>query len=171
MTNEYLAQMFRYNAWANGKTLEACAALPDDVLDEQAAGMEWSLRRTLVHLIGGQDTFLHRLQGAGAPRDEVWDRDPNAWPGFEFLRSALERSNEALVAAAESADVDELVRLPAFRGSPYRAKASFLLLHALEHGIEHRTQINITLRQAGLEPPDLDSWAYAGGMEGLVVQG
>ena len=73
--------------------------------------------------------------------------------------------------AAEAADVDDLVRLPAFMGNPYRAKASFLLLHALEHGIEHRTQINITLRQAGIETPDLDSWAYAADTPGLVVEG
>ena len=32
---------------------------------------------------------------------------------------------------------------------------------AFEHGMEHRTEIKVTLAQAGVETPDLDGWFYS----------
>jgi uncharacterized damage-inducible protein DinB len=49
---------------------------------------------------------------------------------------------------------------------PWQAKAfrypmSFFLLHALEHGVEHRTEIKVTMAELGVERPDLDGWPYS----------
>jgi uncharacterized damage-inducible protein DinB len=41
---------------------------------------------------------------------------------------------------------------------------SFFLTHALEHGVEHRTEIKVALSQLGVATPDLDGWAYATAM-------
>jgi len=49
----------------------------------------------------------------------------------------------------------------AFMGKRYRYPKSFFLLHAIEHGVEHRTQVTMTMASLGLETPDLDGWAYA----------
>ncbi len=49
----------------------------------------------------------------------------------------------------------------AFMGKRYRYPKSFFLLHAIEHGVEHRTQVTMTVAGLGRETPDLDGWAYA----------
>ena len=46
-------------------------------------------------------------------------------------------------------------------GKSHRYPKSFFLMHAIQHGIEHRTQIGTTLAQLGREAPNLDSWAFA----------
>lgn len=56
---------------------------------------------------------------------------------------------------------DAEVTLPPFQGALYRTRKSFVLLHALYHGIEHRGQVCTTLTAIGLSPPDLDGWGFA----------
>src|SRR6266850_788509 len=55
---------------------------------------------------------------------------------------------------------DEIVALP-YQGKTYEYPKSFFLLHAIEHGVEHRTEIKVTLALIGIETPDLDGWFYA----------
>jgi uncharacterized damage-inducible protein DinB len=33
-------------------------------------------------------------------------------------------------------------------------------LHCLEHGVEHRTEIKVTMAGLGVPVPDLDGWFY-----------
>jgi uncharacterized damage-inducible protein DinB len=51
---EPLAEMLRYNKWANTTLFEACRALSDDHLDMHAAGTSGSVRVLLTHIAGGQ---------------------------------------------------------------------------------------------------------------------
>jgi uncharacterized damage-inducible protein DinB len=55
---------------------------------------------------------------------------------------------------------DEEVVLP-FQDKSYRFPKRFFLVHAIEHGTEHRTEIKVALSQIGVETPDLDGWNYA----------
>jgi uncharacterized damage-inducible protein DinB len=172
--NAFAADLFRYNAWANRRTLEACAALGPARLEGRVLGMEWTLARTLMHLVGGQDSFLYRLSDLDPARRaafEPWSFEGGAWPGFDVLRAAEARTSADLIAVAEAVEADSYSRLPRWEARDFRAKRSFLLLHAFEHGVEHRTQINITLSEWRIEPPDLDGWAFAFETPGLVVEG
>jgi uncharacterized damage-inducible protein DinB len=38
--------------------------------------------------------------------------------------------------------------------------ASLLLLQAVNHGTEHRSQVATILTQLGIEPPDMDGWTF-----------
>jgi len=173
-TNETLSEMFRYNAWANRRVIEACAALDPARLEQRAVGLEWSLGKTLMHLIGGQDTFLYRLSDLDERRRaafEPWSFEGGAWPGIDVLRAAAERTNADLLEVAASVGGGSYSRLPRWGGKDFRAKRSFLLTHAMSHGVEHRTQICLTFSEWGLAPPDLDGWSYAFETPGLVVEG
>jgi len=35
-----------------------------------------------------------------------------------------------------------------------------VVIQAINHAIDHRSQIATLLSQQGIEPPDLDGWAY-----------
>ena len=162
--NEPLGEMFRYNRWANERLLGACAELTEAELDGRVAGTFGSIRRTLVHTIGSQDVFIWRLASgdtvlqarAAAMRGPWWD--------FAALRTFSERSSEELLVAALNLESDHAVSLPPWEGQVDVVNASFVLLHALYHGIEHRGQVCTTLTQIGLTPPDLDGWGYRGAL-------
>jgi uncharacterized damage-inducible protein DinB len=154
--NGPLASMFRYNKWANTVLLEACSALPDQQLDARLASASGSVRVLLLHLVGGQQTFALRTQGR---QHEGELNRRSEWPGFDTLVALAARSSDDLIAIAEDLDTESEVDLP-YRGKNYRYPKSFFLLHAMEHGVEHRTEIKLTLAHFGVETPDLDGWPY-----------
>jgi uncharacterized damage-inducible protein DinB len=42
----------------------------------------------------------------------------------------------------------------------YELPAALLLVQAINHATEHRTQIKTALTQAGITPPELDGWTW-----------
>ena len=117
-------------------------------------------RRSTAHLVpivGSELTFALRTKGR---QHEGESRHVDTWPGFEVLREVAVSSGDDLIAIATGLDEDELVALP-YQGKTYEYPKSFFLLHAIEHGIEHRTEIKVTLALIGIETPDLDGWFFA----------
>ena len=156
--NEALGEMFRYNRWANETLLAACRSLAENEFDASVAGTYGSVRETLMHLVSSQDVFLWRLSDGG-PEPAGWWRD--GWPGIAHLLDRSNTSSDSLLREAANLVDDAEVTLPPFQGALYRTRKSFVLLHALYHGIEHRGQVCTTLTAIGLSPPDLDGWGYA----------
>lgn len=155
--NASLAAMLQYNKWANGVLFDACSALGDAQLDHRLEACSGSARELLVHIVGGQQTLVLRTMGR-QHEGELHRGSP--WPGFGVLLELAERSNDELIAIAAALDVDREVDLP-FAGKNYRYPVSFFLVHAVEHGAEHRTEVKITLASLGVDTPDLDGWSWA----------
>jgi uncharacterized damage-inducible protein DinB len=61
--NKALAEMFRYNAWANRELFGACRSLTEGQLDMRIQGISGSVRELLMHIAGGQQTFVLRTKG------------------------------------------------------------------------------------------------------------
>ncbi|MCC7364974.1 MAG: DinB family protein [Dehalococcoidia bacterium] len=155
--NEPLAGMLRYNHWATETLLRTCASLDSATLAAQPPSMSGTIGELLAHLAGGQQTFLCRAQGLS--EDQPLGRG-SPWPGFERLAEVARISGEGLIALAEGLDTDREVEL-AYMGRVFRFPVSFFLVHAVEHGVEHRTELKVALNQLGIETPDLDGWSFA----------
>ncbi len=147
--------MLRYNKWAMLTLIDACVTLTDEQLAASAPGRA-SVRELLMHVAGGQRTFVSRTRGN---HEGDFGRG-SAWPGFDRLRAVAVGSSDELIAIAELLDAEGQVDLP-YRGKAYRYPTSFFLLHAIEHAIEHRTEIKVALDAIGVATPDLDGWSYA----------
>ncbi len=154
--NSPLAEVLRYNRWATLEIIEACRSLTDEQLDSRGRGTSGTVRELLMHVVGGQQTFVLR-NGGRQHQGELNRQSP--WPGFDVLLDVARQSGDELVAIAESLVDDSSVDLPYF-GRTFRFPRSFFLVHAAEHGVEHRTEIKVALAQLGVESPDLDGWAY-----------
>jgi uncharacterized damage-inducible protein DinB len=155
--NQPFAEMFRYNRWATATILEACRALTDEQLDAHPPGVSGPVRELLTHLVGGQQSQVLRTKGR--QHEDEFTRFSN-WPGFDALLAAAAESSDELIAIAESLDEDAEAELH-YQGKVGRLPKSFLLVHAMEHGVEHRTEIKVALGAIGVATPDLDGWAYA----------
>jgi uncharacterized damage-inducible protein DinB len=155
--NAPLAEMLRYNRWANLTLFEACRALSDEQLDTRSPGTSGTVRELLIHIVGGQQTFV--LRTIGRQHEGELNR-ASAWPGIDALLDIVRTSSDELIAIAEELDAESEVDLPYF-GKVYRFPKSFFLVHAMAHGAEHRTEVKVALNQLGVETPDLDGWAYA----------
>ncbi len=155
--NAPLAEMLRYNRWATLTLIDACRTLDDAHLDARIPGTSGPLRELFVHVVGGQQTFVLRTEGR---QNEGELNRASAWPGWDALADAARASSDDLVRIAESLDADVEVDLP-YAGKTYRFPRSFFLVHAVEHGVEHRTEIKLALGQQGVTTPDLDAWQFA----------
>ena len=147
--------MFAYNLWANTQMVELCSTLTDEQLTVEVAGAYGRIKPTLVHLVGAEGFYVKRLTGDLPWPEEVdWDA-----ASMSDLLRMVQQSGERLIEIGSQVDpathhdVDR-------RGEPYRFYNWTVLLQALYHGIEHRTQIKILLTQLGVEHPELAAWDY-----------
>jgi uncharacterized damage-inducible protein DinB len=151
-----LPGFFEYNLWANLRLLDACEPLSDAQLDATMNGTFGSVRETLMHLFSAEEGYARHFNFTGpAPTPRL--ADLAQFPGFDELRRRAERSGKELLAIAEQGDLNLILHLD---GGTYDASVMIVMLQAIDHGIDHRSQIATLLSQQGITPPDLDAWAY-----------
>jgi uncharacterized damage-inducible protein DinB len=155
--NKDLAEMFRYNAWANRELFSACRSLTEEQLDLQIQGISGSVRELLMHIAGGQQTFILRTKGR---QHEGELERQSAWPGIETVIHIAESTSDELIAIAEQLKDNEEIDL-SYQGKTYHYPRRFFLVHAMEHSTEHRTEVKVALAHLGIETPDLDGWNYS----------
>jgi uncharacterized damage-inducible protein DinB len=113
-----------------------------------------SIRETLLHIFSSEEGYACSVTGtAPTPRlDEL-----TTFPGFDELRRRAEQSGNLLIAASEQAELGKILYLDE---GTYPAAVIVVMIQAINHGVDHRSQIATLLSQQGIEPPDLDGWAY-----------
>jgi len=158
--NAPLAEVLKYNAWATLRLLEDCRELEPAVLDTRPAGATGTIRELLVHIVGAQQTFALRTKGR-QHEGELARKSP--FPGWDALIAAARTSGDELVAIATALESDENVDLP-YVGKTFRFPKSFFVVHAIEHGADHRAEIRMGLRSLGIETRDLDGWEFGAAM-------
>ena len=149
-----LPDFFKYNLWANLRLLNACERLSDAQLDTTMEGVFGSVRETLLHMLASEEGYARSFTGTTPlpPLKEI-----STFPGFDELRRRAESSGNALIAISEQRDLSEIFYLD---GGTYESPAVIVLIQAMNHGIDHRSQITTLLSQQGIELPDLDAWGY-----------
>lgn len=153
-----LRTMFRHHFWATLGLIDHCATLPPEQLQVSVPGTMGTIHATLVHLVAADQRYLERLDGQKAdPR--VYESQVPA-PPLADVRAALAAQAERWESVLDRVgDLD--VTLPARGDWPETPHAeNLLLLQAVHHGNDHRTQICTILGATGLPVPDLDGWSY-----------
>ena len=145
--NRGLAEMFRYNAWANRELFEACRLLTQEQLDVQIQGISGSVGELLMHIAGGQQTFILRTKGRQHEGELGRQSD---WPRIETVIEIAISTSKELITIAEQLEDNEEVGL-SYLSKTYRYPKRFFLAHAMEHSAEHRTEVKIALAHIGIE--------------------
>ena len=149
-----LPDFFTYTLWANLRVLDACAHLSDAHLDATTRGTFGSVREILLHLFAAEEGYVRHFTGT-SPTPRL--KDLTTFPGFDELRRRAERSGKELITIAEQWDLSQILHLD---GGSYEAPVIVVLIQAVTHAIDHRSQIATQLGQQDVMPPDLDGWSY-----------
>ncbi len=151
-----LTDFFHYNLWANGRLLDACSQLTDAQLDFTSKGVYGSIRETLMHIFMAEEGYARHFNFTSeAPRLPL--KEYTEFAGFDELRRRAERSGKELIAMSEQAKLSQILHLD---GGTYDAEVIIVLMQAVNHGIDHRSQIATLLSIQDIELPSLDSWSY-----------
>ena len=147
---------FRHNLWANLLLFDACSKLDEAQLAYSAAGVFGSIKETLGHIMYAEERYIFHIT-AGAQMAGT-ERLAAASPLGE-IRARLAASGEILLQLATSLDGGK--RLMVGSGDDAELMpVEALLLQAIHHSTEHRTQIESMFGQLGIDPPGLSGWRY-----------
>jgi uncharacterized damage-inducible protein DinB len=158
--NDYGLEMLRHNNWANLGLIDFVGSLPEEVLDGSAPGTYGRIRETLVHLVAAQERYTKTL--SGKPSSEAVLNERKGWPGLTMLQEVAAESGRIIEELAETGQSGWSLSYQSVSGERWSTRASVLFAQAVHHGTDHRSQIATMLSQAGVEPPNLDVWAWAG---------
>jgi uncharacterized damage-inducible protein DinB len=154
---DLVLELFKHNSMMNRRLVEACRPLSPEQLGATAVGTYGSIGATLVHIANAQIGYAARFLAVERP--EPLPEDP--FPGFAALAERFAHGDANLEQAATQAGRHHEVQVTGDDPpGTFRMPASLLLLQAVNHGTEHRSQIATVLTQLGIEPPEMDGWTY-----------
>ena len=67
-----IKQLFDYTDWANERTMDAAAKLPDENLRHDVGISHKSIFGTLLHMAGAEWIWLERWNGRSPAKDQAW---------------------------------------------------------------------------------------------------
>jgi uncharacterized damage-inducible protein DinB len=155
--NAILANIFRFNQWANVELIDACAQLDPAVIDEALPGTQGTVRSTLWHMVELEYRFVGALQGNSGADTFTLSGAPDG--DLSTLRVLALDTGEQLVAWAEATSGDPMIE-STFQGQPFAAPSSVFVGQALNHAKEHRQQLHEALLLKGVAMPDLSAWVW-----------
>jgi uncharacterized damage-inducible protein DinB len=148
-----------YNKWANVELLEQCGGLTADQLELTAPGTYGTIAATWVHILVAEQRYLRRIAGI---EPVLSYEDP--FPGVDALKEHARRSGDALLEAAARLGPSDTTEVD-YDGRKVALRKSLIVVQAIHHGNDHRTQIGTILLSHSLPLGDLDVWTY-----GVTVQ-
>lgn len=154
-STDTLTTIFRHNLWANLKLLERCAQLTREQLDASISGAFGSIGDTLQHLVTAEQNYFSRIS-TGQRRHRLDEAPRLTLP--EMMES-VRATGLGLIEWASKVQAGDTVQMD-WDGTPRDVPKTIILTQVINHATEHRAQIMVTLTQLGIEPPDLQSWAY-----------
>jgi uncharacterized damage-inducible protein DinB len=156
MSRPLLADAFAHHAWATLRLVDACLPLSPEQLETTAEGTYGSILATMRHLIGGDASYLWVLTDCRVPEVEEDRMD------LRELRAVMESNGGAWTSlVAQELDPDSDVVRHRDDGIDSYAPMGIRLAQALHHGTDHRSQVCTALTNLGIEPPEIDVWAFA----------
>ncbi len=150
-----LVELIRYNNWANAQVIAACQKLTEDQLAATAPGAYGSIHRTLGHIISAEADYVGRMTGAGPQPPFRWEDEPAVADIAAFAGQVAGALLDAVQRISPTTIVHEEED-----GNTIDYQARHLFIQAINHGIEHRTNITTILSGLSLPAPEVDGWSY-----------
>lgn len=149
---QYLIDTFRFNDWANKRTLEAMQKMPDD---KESVNL-------FSHLIRAQDKWMRRIERDPAENEIKWFDTPFKKDELiERWQSSLDEWVKFL-SSLRNEDLSREIRFAPMPDEPEGVnRLRDVVLQLNYHSILHRAQICLRMHDQGIEPPRVDYIYYA----------
>lgn len=154
---DLLVEFLKQNTMMNERLVDACSELSAEQLEATVVGTYGTIGATLVHIANSQVSYASKFFGE--------DRPPRIeelpFPGIAALRAEMTKGNLRLEEVAAIGDDGRTVQVTGDDPvGTWNMAGRLLLLQAVNHATEHRSQVATILTQLGIEPPDMSGWAF-----------
>jgi uncharacterized damage-inducible protein DinB len=151
-----LSEAFQHHGWATETLIRHLRKLPGAAQTATAEGVYGEVLATLSHMLNADGRYLTNLEGKDLPPRTLLD---TAKPLDELADQLRDQAVRWRMLLARIGEVD--VTIPETPRHPVLPHSTNLLVvQALHHGTDHRTQICTVLTLNGFEAPNLDVWTY-----------
>ena len=156
MKNSIVDDAFGHHLWATDRMVEVCLRLSYEQLATTVPGTYGSILETLRHIVAADAGYLNLLTDG---RVKEIDEKHSTVRDLQATMPAIREGYTTFLAG----DIDPDADIARHRddGSTSWAPLSIRLAQAVQHGTDHRSQIATALTTLGIEPPELDVWAFA----------
>jgi uncharacterized damage-inducible protein DinB len=158
--NDGLIDSFRHNAWATREVLAACQGLSPEQLDSTVTGTYGSIFATLRHLVSSESGYYRRLSGE-EPEWFARERETDDVTLADLVTFNDDLEQRWLRFLSTPFDAERTFSIGWENEEPYDVPAGVVLVQALHHGNEHRTQVNTTLTAIGEKAPEIGVWEWS----------
>ena len=152
---ETIDTLFRHNLWANTLLFKQCALLSKEQLNSTVIGTYGSIFDTLEHIANAERSYWHRLKTGQPFRKPEGARKST----ISELQISIQSSGAGLVEIAPTIQPLDGVEVN-WEGTPKTVPSAVILTQVINHATEHRAQIMVMITQLGIQPPELDGWAF-----------
>jgi uncharacterized damage-inducible protein DinB len=159
MDLQTIRELYDYNRWANGRSLEAASKVSPEDFTKDLGGSFASLRGTLAHVYGAEWIWLERWRGR-SPRQLPLALD---FPDVETIRRRwmdVEREQQEFLDRLGGHRLAEVVSYVNLSGQTFAYPLGRMLHHVVNHSSYHRGQVATLLRQLGAKPLSTDLLLY-----------
>ena len=159
MKSDEILILYRYNAWANARILNAVSQVSAEQFLAPASFSYGSLRETLVHILFAEWIWRRRWEGH-SPTE--W-KTPKDFPTFEALQTHWNVEEKALMSFVENvseAMLNNTIQYTTMGGKPYQNTLWHLMVHLVNHGTQHRSEAAAMLTDFSHSPGDIDFIVY-----------
>jgi len=155
MIHEDILTLYEYNRWANGRSLDAAAALSAEELMRDLGNSFRSVRDTLAHILGAEWIWLRRWLGESPGGLLRADEFPDVAALRERF-AAVDRERDGFLRSLSPAAIEYPFDYRDVAGRPGRLLLGQSMQHVVNHGSYHRGQVTTLLRQLGARPIGTD---------------
>ena len=159
MDIRFISELYRYNDWANEKTLAAASQLDNEKFARQLGSSFSSVRDTLVHILGAEWIWLERWNG----RSQRALLAVSELPTLSLITARWKQVVEArngFLQGLRPADLNAAVSYVNQKGETWSYPLWQQMVHVVNHSSYHRGQTATLLRQLGAQPVSTDLLVY-----------
>lgn len=156
-----IQRLYSYNSQMTARVIEAASELTRSQFTGQVVTGQSAIRDTLVHIANAQVCHVSWWSGA-MTRDESFARQfpvsdyPDISAVSAFWRSVEQETAEFVDGLSNDASLGKIYRRTAGDGSIIERSLWEMMLHVVNHGTQHRSEVAMMLTALGHSPGDLD---------------
>ncbi len=158
LLTQMIKQHIDYNYWAHRRAWACVVALSDDQFTQPLTYSQGSIHNQIVHTMWAEEVWLTRMLDQPQPTYTAAD-----FPTRDSIRTYwddLEARFRTAIEPLDDAELERPVRYYNSKGTAFEQMIIEIVLHVVNHGMDHRAQTLAMMHTLGAETIDQDVIAF-----------